>query len=107
MVESSSITLCFYIGLYTLSYYDVMKNAGCDFMVILCIALSVFYVTPALLLRKTLLECLTFSDSKLVGEVTGYMDENKTMRKLLIDALFPHMEDHLMEHVSGKSILTI
>lgn len=107
VTESSSCIMCFYTGAFVLTYEEIMNNGFCDFLVVLSILLGLFVTSPALLLRKTLLQCLTHADHKLIGEVNDYMEENKKMRKVLIDALFPHMDSHLMDHISGKDILRI
>lgn len=107
VTESAPTVMCFYAGAFMLTYYDIMDNGGLDLLVIISILLGLFVTTPALLLRKTLLQCLTHADHKLIGEVSDYMEENRRMRKALISSLFPYMDQHLMDHISGQDILRI
>merc|ERR1712226_641807 len=98
--ESSAMVTCFYAGMYTIQFRNVITNNDLVVFVILPIVIMCTLMTPSLLVIYSMVSCITHPNSELIGEVMDFMSGTDEMRTTLMDTLFPDMDDSLMEKVS-------
>merc|ERR1712226_754199 len=106
--EAGAMLVCFYVGLYCLTYKDIISEGALYHVVIFVpIVLMMFLLVPSLLVQRTMCECITHPDSELIGEVQEFMADNLEQRKMLVSTLFPDFDLHLMEPVDWSAILEV
>merc|ERR1712226_1583416 len=106
--EAGAMLVCFYVGLYCLTYKDIISEGALYHVVIFVpIVLMMFLLVPSLLVQRTMCEGITHPDSELIGEVQEFMADNLEQRKMLVSTLFPDFDLHLMEPVDWSAILEV